>query len=122
MEWITKFCWLLVALIHAMPSLPLVRPGMIERMYGVAGNDSLTLLLSHRAALFATVLVLAIWAIIQPEVRRAASVVAALSMLSFLLVYARHGMPAGALRTVALVDLLGLFPLAWVMWEAWRAR
>jgi len=56
---------------------------------------------------------------IDPGVRRAASVVAALSMISYLIVYARAGRPEGGLRKIARVDLVGLVPLVWVGATAW---
>jgi len=39
-------------------------------------------------------------------------------MIGFLIVYAHAGSPAGALRTIALTDLVGLPLLAIVAWEA----
>jgi hypothetical protein len=41
-------------------------------------------------------------------------------MLSFLLLYTRAGLPAGAMRTIALVDAAGLVPLAFVAVMAFR--
>ncbi len=119
MEWITRLCWLALAVIHVMPSLPAIRPAMIKSLYGIEPTGALGLLLSHRAALFAIVLIVCIWAIFAPEVRRVASVVAGVSMISFLVFYARSGYPVGGLRTVALVDLVGLIPLLWVIANAW---
>jgi len=43
-----------------------------------------------------------------------------LSVVGFLVVYVRAGMPGGALRTIARADLLGLAPLAVVLLDAWR--
>ena len=44
---------------------------------------------------------------------------AAISMLSFLFLYQSYGRPA-ALGTIALVDLIGLVPLAWAGWHAFQ--
>ncbi|MEM7078499.1 MAG: hypothetical protein AAF513_07720 [Pseudomonadota bacterium] len=70
--------------------------------------------------MFFTVVVIAIFAIIDPTVRRLGAVVAAISMVAFLVVYARAGLPAGALRSIAIVDLIGLIPLCVVGFVAWR--
>ena len=42
-------------------------------------------------------------------------------MVGFLIVYVRAGLPDGSLRTIALVDAVGLVPLALVAYAAWRA-
>jgi hypothetical protein len=47
-------------------------------------------------------------------------VVVAISVVSFLWLYFRAGMPSGPLKTIALVDLVGLAPLLLVVWSAWR--
>jgi hypothetical protein len=47
-------------------------------------------------------------------------VVVAISVISFLWLYLRAGMPSGPLKTIALVDLVGLAPLFFVIWSAWR--
>ena len=121
-EAVTRICWAAIVAIHLYPSLPLVRPALVRRLYGVDDRGALGLLLSHRAALFAIVVVVAGWAIADPGVRGVASVVAAISMASFLALYARFGRPAGPLRTIAIVDAVGLAPLAWVTLQAWGFR
>lgn len=112
-------CWLLVALVHLIPALALFRPGLITRLYGVAPGSPLFLLMHHRAALFFAVLVACVWAAFDPEGRKLATVIAAISMLSFLALYHSRGRPA-ALSTIALVDLIGLAPLAWAGWYAFQ--
>jgi len=112
-------CWLLVALVHLIPALALFRPGLITRLYGVVPDSPLFLLMHHRAALFFAVLVACIWAAFDPDGRKLATVIAAISMLSFLVLYHSRGRPA-ALGTIALVDLIGLAPLAWAGWHAFQ--
>jgi hypothetical protein len=115
--------WLALALIHLMPALVLFVPSLTERLYGVPPTGDVGLLLVHRGALFLGVLLVALYAAFAPEARRAASIVVAVSMLSFLFLYVRAGFPAGSLRTIALADLAGLLPLALVMWDGWgRSR
>jgi len=112
-------CWLLVALVHLIPALALFRPALITRLYGVAPGSPLFLLMHHRAALFFAVLVACVWAAFDPGGRKLAAVIAAISMLSFLALYHSRGRPA-ALGTIALVDLIGLAPLAWAGWHAFQ--
>jgi hypothetical protein len=115
-----RLAWLLLALLHAPPALALVRPAMIETLYGVTSDSPAFPLLQHRAALFVVVALTCLWAVADPRVRRLASVACALSMLSFLLLYWLAGTPP-ALRTIALADLLFLPVLAFAGWRAFRA-
>ncbi len=108
----------LLAAIHAMPALALFRPALLTRLYGAAPGDSGYLLLQHRAALFLVVVIVAVWAAIDPAVRRLAVVAVGVSMLSFLTLYTGAGRPP-ALRTIAVADLVGVVPLLFVAWGAW---
>lgn len=117
---IDRLAWTLLALLHLPPALALARPGMIESLYGVSGNEPTFLLLQHRAALFLAIMLICLWAAADPGVRRLASVVAALSMLSFLFLYWLAGAPA-TLRPIALADLLFVPALAFAGWRAFRA-
>lgn len=112
-------CWLLVGLVHLVPALALFRPAMITQLYGVAPGSPVFLLMHHRAALFLAVLVACVWAAFDPGGRKLATLVAAISMLSFLVLYQSYGRPA-SLGTIALVDLIGLIPLAWAGWRAFQ--
>lgn len=114
----TVACWWLLAALHALPGLALVRPALIERLYGVAPGGDVFVLLQHRAALFAAVAAACLWAAFDPAARGVSCVVVSISMLTFLALYWAAGSPP-ALRTIALADLAGLAPLAWVTWRAW---
>ena len=114
-----KLAWLLLALIHALPAIALVRPSLLTTLYGVEPAAPAYTLLWHRAALFAVVLLICCWAALRPEVRQLASVAVAISMVGFLIIYAVQGMPAN-LRTIAIADLIGLPALAFVAWSAFR--
>lgn len=120
MEWLLKASWLLLAAIHAAPAAVLFAPGLTERLYGMPAEGTPGLLIVHRGALFLAVLAAALLAAASMEARRAASLVVGISVVGFLLVYARMGMPDGPLRTVALVDAAALLPLALVTVAAWR--
>ena len=70
-------------------------------------------LMRHRALLLALVGILCLWASWAPGVRPAALL--ARNVLGFLL-SRPHGNPAGALRTIAIADLVALPPLAFAAW------
>lgn len=115
-----RLAWLLLAALHVPPALALVRPAMIETLYGVTRDMAAFPLVQHRAALFAAVVAICLWAMADARVRRLASVACAISMLSFLLLWWLAGAPP-ALRTIALADLLFLPVLAFAGWRAFRA-
>jgi hypothetical protein len=112
-----RVAWIALALVHLMPAIAFIVPSMISRLYGVAAGEPLFPLLHHRAALFAVILLICLWAAIDPGVRQLAVVATALSMLGFLAIYWSAGQPA-SLRTIALVDLIGLPFLAFAAWRA----
>jgi hypothetical protein len=114
---IDTVAWLALALVHLMPALAFFRPGLLTRLYRIESGNPLFLLMHHRAALFLLVLVICIWSAFDPVPRRLGSVAVAISMLSFLWLYWRALMPA-PLKQIALVDMLGLPPLAFVLWKA----
>lgn len=112
-----RLVWAALALLHLPPALALARPGMIETLYGVSPSAPAFPLLQHRAGLFLAVMIACLWAAFDPGVRRIASIVVALSMLSFLALYWWAGAPA-PLRTIALADLLFVPVLAFAAWRA----
>ncbi len=107
-------CWLLLAAIHLTPALAVVRPALLTKLYRLPPDSPLFLLMQHRAALFAAVVVACLFAAFHAASRPVAAVVTAISMGSFLILYVLAGQPA-ALRTIARVDLIGLVPLAIVV-------
>jgi hypothetical protein len=116
---LVQLSWALLALIHAIPALALFRPAMISGLYGIAAGNPAFLLLHHRAALFLGIFLLCVWSVFDHGARPVATVVTAVSMLSFLWLFWQAGNPA-ALRTVAIADLAGLPALALVAWAAFR--
>jgi hypothetical protein len=122
MEVATKAAWAALALIHLSPAAVLVNPKLIAKLYGVESGGDLSVLLTHRGALFLGIVAGCVWALIDPPARRALSIVVAISVIGFLVVYWRAGLPPGALRTVALVDVVALVPLAFVVFAAWRGQ
>lgn len=112
--------WLLICAVHVPPATALFLPGLLTTLYGLSPTDPAFLLVQHRAALFACVVIVCIWAMIDPGVRRLAVVVAAVSMGSFLLLFWLSGMPA-SLRSIATVDLAALPLLMAASYFAYRA-
>lgn len=113
-----RICWIILGLvIHLPPFAAFFVPSLVTRLYGVAPDDMNFALLQHRAALFGVVVIACIWAAFDPGVRKLAFVLTALSMISFLAVYAIHSQPS-ALRAIAIGDLIGLPFLAYVGWKA----
>lgn len=115
-----RFFWAILAMVHIAPAAALVRPGLITRLYGVAQDAPTFLLLQHRAALFACVFLVCGWAIFDPGVRRLAVVVAAVSMIAFLVLYRLGGSPA-TLQVIALTDFAALPVLAASAYLAWKS-
>lgn len=101
------FLWLAIAAVHALPALALIQPAMLKTLYGLSPANPAFLLVQHRAALFVCVVIVCIWAMFDPAVRRLAVAVAAVSMVSFLTLFWFSGMPS-SLRTIATVDLAAL--------------
>lgn len=120
LEWLIRASWIVLALIHATPAAAVFAPRLLERLYGIAPEGDLGVLMTHRAALFLAILALCLYAVVAPGARRAASLAAAISVVGFLIVYARAGMPRGPLVGIAIGDLVALPPLALVSWAAWR--
>jgi hypothetical protein len=118
-EVLVKLAWLALVLIHASPSAVAFSPSLLKKLYGADPSGALGMLLTHRGVLFVAVLAVAALAIVNHQARQAASLVVAISMMGFLVVYWRGGMPAGPLRTIAWVDLVGLVPLLLVAYDAW---
>jgi hypothetical protein len=113
----TALAFAVVGAIHLMPIAPVFVPETLSRLYGIAPADStLLVLIRHRALLLALVGILCLWASWMPSVRPAALLAAAINIAGFLGFYALYGNPAGALRTIAIADLIALPPLAFAAW------
>lgn len=121
METATKIAWFLLAAVHVSPTAVLFRPSLVQPLYGIPPEGPASLLLTHRGATFLAITVAAVWAAFDPSVRRLAAVLAAIAIVSFLLLYVRAGLPAGPLRKIAAVDAFALAPLLFVAWNAWRS-
>ena len=123
MDILVKACWVALAAIHFSPAVVAFRPGLAKTLYGIEAVGPLAVLLTHRGILFLAVMGVCILAAFDPDARLAAALVTAISVVWFLIVYARAGFPTGALRAIARVDALAVLPLALVTYDAWfRAK
>lgn len=111
--------WLALVLVHTPPALATFSPALRRRMYGVDANPQLNVILTHRGVLFLAVAAVCAYAAFTPQARRTASIVAAISVVGFLLIYASARFPKGPLRSIALTDAVALVPLAGVAADAW---
>ncbi len=113
-----RACWIVLGiLIHLPPFAAFFSPSLITHLYGVSSGDMNFALLQHRAALFGVIVVACLWAAFDPDVRKLAVALTALSMISFLAIYGIYGQP-DTLRAIAIADLIGLPFLAYVGWKA----
>lgn len=111
--------WLLLAAIHFFPALAFFQPVGLTRLYRIQPDNPLFLLMQHRAGLFLAVFAVCVYAAFMADGRRAATIVVAISMLSFLFLWVSAGSPP-ALRRIALVDLAGVPILLAAAWFAWK--
>jgi len=120
LELVVKLAWGLLGLLHLPPAAVLASPGLVRRLYGVAPEGDIGLLLTHRGALFLAVAVGCVFAVFDPGSRRLAALIATISMAGFLVLYGQAGWPPGPLRAIAIADAAALPVLAFAAWAAWR--
>ncbi|MEP3227350.1 MAG: hypothetical protein ABJO01_15330 [Parasphingorhabdus sp.] len=111
-----RICWAVLALIHLPPFAALVRPALIEQLYGIHPDDPNFPLILHRAALFGVVAIACLWAAVDSGPRKLTVVVTALSMISFLVIFFLYGQPE-KLQNIAIADAVGIPFLAFVAWK-----
>ncbi len=119
MELTVRVCWLLLAAVHLLPALVGFSPGLGAKLYGLTATGDLAVVLTHRGLLFLAVLLACLGAAVDPASRRLASVVVTVSVVGFLVTWARGATRGGPLKRVALVDLLALPPLGIAVFAAW---
>lgn len=107
--------WIALAAIHLMPALGLVSPAIRQVLYGIEPAGALATLLSHRAILFAALVLASLGAAAIPALRPGTAIAVTTSVIGYLVAYAANATPAGPLRKVALVDGIALAPLT-VVW------
>lgn len=98
-----------LALIHALPAMAVIAPARLSSLYGFDASDTvLTTLLQHRALLFAILSAALIYAIFIPSVRWPVLIGAIVSMGGFLVIALARSEMSGALRSIVVVDVIGL--------------
>lgn len=117
---LTTVSWLILAAIHALPALAFFRPASLTSLYGIKPDNPLFLLMQHRAALFLAIFILCLWSAFDPDARKAAAIATAISMLSFLALYVIAGRPE-PIKTIAVVDMVGIPFLIFIAWKAFAA-
>ncbi len=107
-----SICLLLVAAIHLLPSIGVLGPERLEKLYGVAGLDkNLLLLLRHRAVLFFLLGMYLLFAAFKEAHQPIAIVAGLVSVLSFLVLAWQSPELHPLLKRVVKVDLVALLAL-----------
>ncbi|MEM9533759.1 MAG: phosphopantetheine adenylyltransferase [Pseudomonadota bacterium] len=127
MRFVTGLVLLLVAAIHAIPLVGVVSAERVASLYGVAVNDpNLEILLRHRAVLFGLLAVFLACSAFRAALRGAGLIVAAASVVSFLLLAQLVGGYNPAIANVVRADwvALGLLVVggATHSLERWQSR
>lgn len=111
-----------LAVIHALPAMAVLAPARLSSLYGFEVSDSvLTTLLQHRALLFGILAAALIYAIFTPSVRWPVLIGAVVSMGGFLLIAMIRGETSGVLRSIVIVDIVGLMIAALAAVILWKA-
>ena len=99
----------LALVIHGVPTLSVVVPQKMVKLYGIAADDQLLMaLLQHRALMFGLVTMACIYAAHTSFARWPVLIGTTISMAGFLLIAVSRGEAAGSLRPIVIVDSLGL--------------
>ncbi len=110
--------WLALMLVHTPPALATFSAKLRRRMYGVEAGGPLDVILVHRGVLFLAVAAVCVLGAFVPGARVAAALVVTISLIGFLAAYLVGGSPK-RLRTIALMDMIALAPLALVLFDVW---
>ena len=104
-----------LAVIHILPAVAAVAPSRLVSLYGIDAQDSaLVTLLKHRAVLLGLVGLGFAAAAFHPghAIAWHAALLGGASMISFLIIAAFNRELSGSLKTIAIVDAIGILPLA----------
>ncbi len=115
---LVTLAWLALVLVHTPPALATFSTKLRQRMYGVAADGPLGVILAHRGVLFLAVSAVCVLAAFVPGARVAAALVVSISVLGFLVTHLLGGSPK-QLRSIALIDTIALAPLALVLIDVW---
>ena len=105
MRFVVPAVLLMVATIHALPVVGVLGPGKLSQLYGFpVTEDSLELVLRHRAVLFGLLAAFLAYAAFKPELHRLALVAGLVSVASFLVLAGLVSSYSQPLATVVRVD------------------
>jgi len=107
-------CFLgIVGFINIAPLLGIVSAEKLNQAYGLVLEDSnLVILMRHRALLFGILGGFILYSIFSPQYQSAAMIMAAISMVGYLVLMISTGNYNTEIWKVAIVDLVGLVSLA----------
>ena len=110
-----------LALVHAPAALGAVSSDALIVLYGQAAADpAIRVMLQHRGTLFALVTLATAVAVLRPQWRIPAAILAGWSMVSFLGLYLAEGVPDGPLQKIAIADGVGIAVLSALAIALWR--
>lgn len=116
MSTLTRLILIAVALIHLAPVIGVLGGGRLALLYGITPGDStLSILLRHRALLFAIPGLLLVGAAFHAPWRVPALAASLLSLVGFLLIVHLEGGGNAALQRLARIDLVALLGLLLVL-------
>ena len=114
MKLVPGLFWVL-ALVHMVPMIAAIMPSQITKLYGIVPDDKTQIvLLQHRALLLGLVGAACGLAAHNESIRWPVLIGAVISMTSFIAFCLVHDQMGGALRKIALVDLVAL-PVAAIL-------
>lgn len=109
MELLVQIGFALLTVIHGLPAIGAVVSSKISGTYGVSTDDAVAMtLLQHRAVLFGILAAGSCAAVFRPELRIAVLIGAMVSMTAFLAIAIARGETRGTLRTIVIVDVIGI--------------
>jgi hypothetical protein len=102
----------IVGLVNVAPVIGVLGPESLGRLYGFAGPEGdLLILMRHRALLFGIVGAFILCSAFKQRLQPAAMLMAAVSMLGYMLLVFLADEPGAKLYRVALIDLIACVPL-----------
>jgi hypothetical protein len=124
MKYVSVVALLVAGLIHLLPVSGVTGAAALKRMYGVENLDPNTsILLQHRALLFAVLALLMFGAIAVPSLRVTVLTVALFSAASFIAVALSVGNYNSAIARVVTADVIAsIFLVAGLIAEIWLGR
>lgn len=99
----------LVGLINFLPIIGILSLDKINQIYGLSVTDNnLEILLRHRALLFGLIGGFIIYSVFNPQLQKAAIILAAVSMIGYLFFFWSVGNSNPVLLKIAQIDIVGV--------------